>query len=244
MQRFFISDAEKVEGDCLWVEKGDNFFHMTRSLRVRIGEQLIFCDGLGTDHLCEVKEITAERALLTILQTRPSLGEPACTLRLFQCLAKGDKMEQIIKRCVEMGISEIIPVQSENCVVKLKAGDRSKLERWQKIALSAAEQCGRGKIPTVSPVLSLPQALEQMKACDVNFICYENEEGHSIADLATENAKTIAFLVGPEGGLSPNEKEKWEALNIPALSLGRRILRTENAAAFVLPILQYKLKEI
>lgn len=244
MQRFFMSEAETIEGGTLLVQKGDNFFHLTRSLRVRIGEKLIFCDGKGSDHLCEVREIAADKATLSILQTVPSTGETTCKMRLFQCLAKGDKMDQIVKRCVEMGISEIIPVQSENCVVKLKNGDSGKVERWQKIAHSAAEQSGRGIIPAVHPAVSLEKALEMMAQSDIKFICYENEEGHSIADIDTDGAGSIAFLVGPEGGLSPNEKTKWEQMKIPSVSLGRRILRTENAAAFVLPILQYKLKEI
>lgn len=242
MQRFFIED-EKVFEDKI-VSFGENFIHLTKSLRAKIGERVIFCDKNGTDYVCTVSEITRKNMVLNIINVIKNTAEPTKKITLYQCVTKGEQMDNIVRRSVEMGITEIVPVMSRRCVVRLEGSYIGKrISRWQKIALSAAAQSGRGIVPNIAYPLTFAEAIDDMTKQDTYFMCYEDEHNHKISELEI-SGNNIAFLIGPEGGFSEEEVSFTQSKNINVYSLGPRILRAENAATFTLPIILLKGNEL
>ena len=149
-------------------------------------------------------------------------------------------METLIQKAVECGVSEIVPFASEHCVVKLDAqGGKKKQERWQKIAHSAAEQSGRGIVPTVREPIPFAQAVREAAQAQVRFLCYEGERSQTMGEVLTPQAESIAFLIGPEGGFSQKEVVLAKEAGLPSVGLGKRILRTETASTFVLSALVF-----
>lgn len=235
MSRFFLTDEDRIDGNKI-ILKGENFHHLARVLRARVGEDVEVCDGKGTDYFCKAESFDKESAILSVTKSAQSSAEEGPFITLYQCIAKGDKMEQIITRCTEMGVSRFVPVLSKFCVARPE-GDK-KIARWQKIALAAAKQSGRGLVPQIAPIISINEAIEQMAEAPLSFVCYEKETKKTAAELPL--AKEISFLIGSEGGFSTEECALWESRGITSISLGKRILRTENAAAYILPVLFYK----
>ncbi|MBQ7094935.1 MAG: 16S rRNA (uracil(1498)-N(3))-methyltransferase [Clostridia bacterium] len=221
MEHFFLPEIQET-----FQVEGDTYRHLTRSRRMRVGETAVFCDGSGMDYLARMTACTKDSATFEVEARTPSLTESDLKFILFQCLPKGDKMEEVLHRCTPLGITRFVPVKSERSA---EEPGENKKKRWEKIVLSAATQCGRSILPEIAPVCSFQEAIEQMQKADAAFICYENSEG-TIPPLPKSG--TVAFLIGPEGGLAPQEAE-----SLPHCSLGRRILRTEEAAAFLMPIL-------
>ncbi len=236
MSRFFLSEQDTLTDSeiCL---RGENYHHLSRVLRARVGDAVEVCDGKGMDYFCRCSAFDKDSARLAIERSAPAVSEEGPRVTLYQCIAKGEKMEQIITRSIEMGVYRLVPVLSRFCVARPEEG-KKKWERWNKIALSAAKQSGRGILPEVAPIMSIKDAIEEMAEAECAFVCYEKEEKGTLAALPL--AESISFLIGSEGGLAPEEKELWEQKGIPAVTLGKRILRTENAAPYVLPILFYK----
>jgi len=237
MPRFFIDKKEIVDGAVTLT--GDDASHIAQSLRMVLGEHLTLCDKEGFDYEGELVLVSRERATVRILSMAPSESEPPFPIRLYQCLPKGDKLETVIQKAVECGVTEIIPVQSSRCIVKMKPEDvKKKLVRYNRIAEEAAKQSGRGIVPAVSAPLAYKEAILQMAKSERAFICYENEQGLTIsAILRDKKPLSVDFLIGPEGGLSPEEVAFAKDHGVQSLSLGKRILRTETAAPFVLAIL-------
>ncbi len=235
MSRFFLTKEDSLQSGSI-ILRGENYHHLTRVLRARVGEKTEVCDGKGQDYFCICERFDKDSAYLRVEHSAPSVSEDGPKVTLYQCIAKGDKMEQIISRNVEMGVCRIVPVLSRFCVARPE-GDK-KIERWRKVALSAAKQSGRGIVPEVTNIIPIEQAIEEIAAAELGFVCYEKEKKGSLAQLP--RAEEISFLIGSEGGLSDEECALWQQKNIPAVTLGNRILRTENAAAYVLPILTYK----
>ena len=238
MPRFFLS-RQMLENPWPTVTGGDAK-HIVCSLRMTAGELLTLCDGEGIDYQARIETVSPEAVTLSVLAKAPSDTEPPYRATLYQCLAKGDKMETVIQKAVECGVSAVVPVLSSRCVVRLTAQEGAKkVARWQKIADEAAGQCGRGRLVRVLPLLSYRTALEAMAQDELSFLCYENEKTRSVKDLlcAHNTPATVSFLVGPEGGLSPAESEAAGEKGVPSVSLGRRILRTETVSGFVLALL-------
>lgn len=238
MPRFFLS-RQMLEEELPTIT-GSDARHIACSLRMTAGEILTLCDGEGTDYQARLETVSPEGVTLSVLAKAPSGAEPPYRATLYQCLAKRDKMETVIQKAVECGVFAVAPVLSSRCVVRLTEQEGAKkVERWQKIANEAAGQCGRGRLVRVLPLLSYRMALEAMAQDELSFLCYENEETKSIKDLfgTHKTPATVSFLVGPEGGLSPAEREAAGEKGIPSVSLGRRILRTETVSGFVLALL-------
>jgi 16S rRNA (uracil1498-N3)-methyltransferase len=160
---------------------------------------------------------------------------------LFQALAKGEKMDYIVQKSTELGVCEIVPFESERCIAKSdKKGDVSKTERRRKIALDAAGQCGRGRIPEVSATVSFKEALDRLSKTELAFMCYEGENTLALKALLPNEIPTeIGFMIGPEGGFSKQEVESAIERGIKLAGLGKRILRTETASAYVLSSLSF-----
>lgn len=205
--------------------------HISRSLRMRTGDELTVCDGKGTDYLCVITEILFDRICLEIKEEIPSVSEPDVKVTLCTCLLKGDKFERVIKHSVELGVNEIIPVISTNCVSR--PDERSlnnKIERWQKIAFEAAGQSGRSIVPKVDRAMTLKLLSEQFLNFDLVLFFYESGGGSLGEALwAKADAKKIAVITGPEGGFTPEEHEMLCRAGADVISLGKRILRAETA---------------
>lgn len=237
MPRFFLN-KENLTSDVVTIV-GEDASHIALSLRMAVGDALTLCDNEGFDYHAEIVSVSRDAVTLSVKEKAPSESEPPYRVRLYQCLPKGEKFETVIQKAVECGVSEIIPVQSSRCIAVLKdSAAEKKLTRFNRIAEEACKQSGRGRLVKVLAPVSYREAMAQMASCDTAFLCYENEDGLTLSGfLPSDTPREIAFLVGPEGGLSPDEVALAKESGIVSVSLGKRILRTETAAPFVLAIL-------
>ena len=244
MQHFFVTPSQ-VEGERIYIE-GSDVNHMKNVLRMRPGEAVAISDGDNLKYRCVVEGYEEGRAVLAIQQRMPVDTELPCRITLFQGLPKQDKMELIVQKAVELGASQVVPVATRRSVVKLDEKKAAKkLQRWQQIAESAAKQAGRGYIPQVSSVLSYQEALEKAGELDVLLIPYELAEGMEearkvVASIA--QGQSVGIFIGPEGGFEKEEGDAAIHQGAKAITLGRRILRTETAGLAILSILMFRLE--
>ncbi len=225
MPRFFV---ENIEGEMLTIT-GDDARHIGRSLRMRPGEELTLCDTCGTDCLCVVDTVSESAVTVRVVERRPSDTEPTVAVTLYQGYPKGDKLETIIEKAVELGVSRIVPVLTERSVAR--PDDKSaarKLERWQRRALEAAKQCGRGRIPQVEPMIAFSALPECMKTHDTALFCYELG-GKPFARVLAQTERDVGIFIGPEGGIAHGEAQALIEAGAVPVTLGKRILRTETA---------------
>lgn len=237
MPKFFSKD---ISGDIITLDSDDSK-HIKTVLRADIGERFTVCDGEGFDYLCEVSSLDGS-VKARIIEKIPCESEPKVKVTLFQGLPKGDKMETIIQKCVEIGICEIVPVSCERSIVKIDKKEDKKIARWQKISLSAAKQSGRGVVPLVSASMSFKEAVKRAAETDLAIIPYENEKEVGIRQAIDGfDGKTISVFIGPEGGFSDGEIKFALENGVKSVTLGRRILRTETAGPVATAILMYEL---
>ncbi len=245
MHHFFVEPSQ-IGADAIEIT-GNDVNHIKNVLRMKTGERLSVYDGAYHEYLCSIREIGTDSIRLDILEKTDQTGELASGLYLFQGLPKGDKMDLIIQKAVELGVYEIIPVVTNRCVVKLDEKKKAaKQKRWQAIAESAAKQSGRGIIPRVTPVMTLPEGFAYADALDKNLIPYELEKGMEKTRQELSGLKSgmsVGIFIGPEGGFDRREVEEAEAHGIVPVSLGRRILRTETAGLCMLSVLMFWLEE-
>lgn len=246
MPKFFV-EPSKISDDIITVDTED-VNHITRVLRMKPGDKVTVCDSAGYDYTAEIFEINKSSVLCKIINKIRSDTEPRLNVILFQGIPKGSKMEYIIQKTTELGISKIIPVCMHRCVSKIenkKDGDK-KRDRWQKIAESAAKQSGRGIIPEIGTPVSFGEAVDALLECELAFAPFECEEENSIKNVikGIQGNKTVGFIIGPEGGFAPEEIEKLTKKGIPAVTLGKRILRTETAGEAVVAMLMYEANEL
>ena len=241
MPKYFVTpDAVK---DSEIEITGEDAKHIGTVLRAKIGEKITVCDGYNNDYECVITEIEKQKVIAKIESKEECKAEAQTKITLFQALPKADKMELIIQKCTEIGVCEYVPVSTERAVVKIdKSKSAKKVERWQKIAESAAKQSGRGIIPDVKDVMSFDEAIKMAKILDGAIIPYELEEERGIKEFAKGfEGKSIGIFIGPEGGFSKNEIEKAVSEGIMSVTLGRRILRTETAGIVASAVLLYEL---
>ena len=231
MFNFFAKENSRRENNYI-IENGD-CNHIKNVLRMRVGDRLLVSDN-GMSHLCEISLIESDFIVAKILEENYNDASLPINIYLFQGLPKADKMEFIIQKSVELGVSGIIPVEMEHCVVKLDEKKRkSKLDRWNLISESAAKQSKRNFVPKVYPPVSFKTVMENAHKLDLFLVPYEAKNGMKdtkSALLKLKNGMNVGILIGSEGGFS--EKEITDALNknLEVISLGKRILRTETAA--------------
>ena len=242
MPKFFVP-KENIEGSSIKI-CGEDVSHIKRVLRMREGDTLEMCDSSGYDYLAKICEIGEQGIFLEILEKSKCETEPPIKVTLFQGIPKAGKMDYIIQKTTELGISEITPCTLSRCVVKLD-GDK-KIKRWQKISEEAAKQSGRGIIPKINEPVSLKEAIEELKKFDLAFVPYECEEENHLRDilLSKEEVKTVGFMIGPEGGFEKHEIDLLIENGITPISLGRRILRTETAGEAVLSMVMYEIGDV
>lgn len=238
MARFFVT-PDALQGDFL-VLTGENATH-AKVLRLKCGEQVIVCDGMGNECQCTVSDVNASQISLVVVDRKNSTTEPAVKASVYMAFSKGDKFEHVIQKATELGAHEIIAFPSARCVSKPDEKSlKKKLERWQKIAASAAEQSGRGAVPEVIVLSSFAQALERAASADMSILFYENERATTLRMALSEKAyKSISILTGPEGGLEPSEVTQAVDAGLRVCTLGRRILRCETAPLCALSAIMY-----
>lgn len=233
MPKFFVNNNQKIENN-IYI-KGEDFNHIKNVLRMKMNDEIKICIiDLKETYLCTVSEFLVDSVRCSILDKIESYVEPKTFISIFQGLPKSDKMELIIEKCTEIGGSEFTPVRMDRCVVKLDDKDaEKKVARWQKIAESAAKQSGRDMIPKVNNIISYKEIFSKLDRYDLVIIAYELEKELLLKDILNtlnrEKNNKIAFIIGPEGGISEEEIEIAKNSNISVVTLGNRILRTETA---------------
>ena len=235
MVRFFMT-PEELAGEWLTLS-GENAQH-AKVLRLKTGEQVLVCDGEGKECLCQITDSSLD---LQILERRESTTEAAVQVSVYMAFPKADKLEHVIQKATELGAYEIVAFPSGRCVSRPDEKSlKKKLERWQKIASSAAEQSGRGRIPQVRVLGSYQAALEEASKADKALMFYENEHAVTLR-MALESGtwKTVSLLTGPEGGLEEKEVEQARTAGLEVCTLGSRILRCETAPLCALSAVMY-----
>ena len=234
MPRFFTDD---IQGD-VGIISGADAVHIGRSLRMRLGDELILCND-GIEYISKIRTISDAQVVCDIEESRKTLAEPDCEVILFQAVPKLDKLEFIVQKATELGASKIVPVLTKRCVSRPdEKSFEKKRERLSKIALEAAKQSGRGIIPQVSRIISFDEAISQMKQLDISVICYE-KGGKSLSQVELKGQKSIGIFIGSEGGFDEDEAVKCKDNGIIPIGLGARILRCETAPIAALSIIMH-----
>lgn len=246
MPKFFVTE-DKIKDNKIIIDTED-VSHITRVLRLGVGDSVTVCDSCGTDYEAVIASTEQKCIICDIKDKRKSESEPNIKVTLFQGLPKASKMEYIIQKTTELGISEIVPVKLARCVVKIdsKKDEQKKLDRWQKISEAAAKQSGRGIVPQISPVMSLDEVIEKSKEFDLFFVPYECEDRKTLKEilLSKPDVNKVGFIIGPEGGFDIAETAKLHDNGIETVTLGKRILRTETAGEAVLAMTMYEIGDI
>ena len=243
MYQFFVDDAQVHEHEI--VIEGSDVNHIRNVLRMKIDERIRISNMSGKAYFCHITLITEDMVVAEIDSEDDNGTELGNRITLFQGLPKGDKMELIIQKAVELGVYKIVPVSMKNCVVKLDEKKAAKkVERWQAIAESAAKQSKRTIIPLIDKPVPYKLALEKAGKLDVTLVPYENERGMDATRQIMGQIKkgqSIGIVIGPEGGFAPEEIKLADDNDMHRISLGSRILRTETAGLATLAMLVFNL---
>ena len=244
MYHFFVSE-EQINGENAYIE-GSDVNHIANVLRMKPGEELLISVKEDWDYLCKIVDIETDRVNLKVLESMEQRELPV-NITLLQGIPKSDKLEMIIQKAVELGVSEIIPVKTKRVVVKIdeKKVD-TKVNRWNAIAESAAKQSKRSIIPKVYEPMSIDNALEIVKDFGVKLIPYENADGIDKTRKILDNmdkTKNIAVFIGPEGGFEESEGERIKNSGFEVITLGKRILRTETAGLALFSNIMIRLED-
>ena len=242
MPRFFV-DVNDINKENMTARlTGDDARHIARSLRMAVGDALTVCDGCATEFDARLTKIRDEECELELLCERRSTTEPTVEITLFMAYPKGDKLEVVVQKAVELGCLHIVPFISERCIKRPTDEKKDKqTARLVKIAHEAAKQCGRGRLPSVSSPLSFSEMLDKIPLYDLTLFCYEGEGTEPIKAVLEQNknAKEIAVIVGAEGGFAELEAEKITERGAKPTGLGKRILRCETAPTACLSMIMY-----
>ena len=217
---------------------GEDAQHIRKSLRMKEGEELTLVSPDGNEHACAIENL-GEGVEVKELSSKPCEQEPSVKVTLYQGLTKGDKMDFIVQKAVELGVAEIVPTLTDRCISR--PDDKSikkKCERWQKIALGAAQQSRRGIVPQVKPLITLKEAAQKAQADEVSIVFYEGG-GKTISSLLKDNPKTVSIFIGSEGGFEESEIEFLLGAGTVNATLGKRILRAETAPLAALSAIMF-----
>ena len=238
MRRFF---CDNITADIATIT-GDDAHHISRVLRMKTGDALSLCDGAGNEFDALITSVSPEAVVCTLGEPHSGEAESPVKVTLFQCLPKTGKMELIVQKCTELGVSAIIPVSSARCVVVPGKDYDKKRERYNRVALEAAKQSRRAMVPQVLPLIELKKI--DVQSFDLFLVAYEDEDTVSLKQaLRAANAPaSIALLIGPEGGLEEGEVAQLVKAGAVSVSLGKRILRTETAGMAMLAQTLYEVE--
>lgn len=240
MVRFFVEQSQLAQ-DIIALE-GDNLQH-ARVLRLKVGEEVLLCDGSGSEARCTVENV--DSMMLRVNTVSPCGSEAKVQVRVLVSYPKADKFEHIIQKSTELGACEICAFPSARCVSRPdEKSIEKKLMRWQKIAYSASEQSGRGVVPKVTALKSYQEALTLASEADLTILLYENEHAQTLqSTLKNSSWHSVSIITGPEGGLEEKEVEQARRQGINICTLGNRILRCETAPLCALSAIMYEAGE-
>ncbi|MBC8063100.1 MAG: 16S rRNA (uracil(1498)-N(3))-methyltransferase [Clostridiaceae bacterium] len=246
MHKFFVArdsftiDSVKIQGE--------DVKHMYRVLRLDSGDKISINDCMGKEYIGEIVDINKTQVTVKLIEEIDLNNESPLQLNLYQGLPKSAKMDLIVQKATELGVKKITPIITDRVVVKSELGEFRKTDRWRRIALEACKQSKRSLIPIIETPIEFEELLSQLKGIDLIVVPYENEEGKGIKAMIKEirdiNIKTVAVIIGPEGGFEEAEIEKLKALGAHVITLGPRILRTETAGFVAVSILMYELGDM
>ena len=246
MPKFFVA-GNQINNNKIKII-GDDVNHIKNVLRQKSGDKITICDiSKEQDYLCEIDKIEEKSIDCNIIEKLENNTESNVKVTIFQGLPKADKMELVIQKSVELGVYDITPLQMKRCVVKLNEKDKAKkIQRWKKISEVAAKQCGRNIIPKINNIVNVKEVCNLCNEYDIVLIAYENEKENTLKKelknlkkLDEEEIK-VAVIIGPEGGIAPEEIKMFEENGAKIITLGNRILRTETVALNVLSNVMYE----
>ena len=240
MPRFFIPPSA-IDGEVAYIT-GDDARHIARSLRMAVGDLVDLSDGVGNDYTARLVRIRDEECAAEICERHEAERESPVKITLYMAMPKGDKLEQVTQKAVELGAAEIVPFESERCIKRPAADKIAKItNRLSRIALEAAKQCGRSRLTIVRPICRLSDVLSELGGYSLVLFCYEAERAVSIKEALerADKPESIAVIVGAEGGFSESEAEKIVGAGAVSVTLGRRILRCETAPDYALAAISY-----
>lgn len=249
MNRFFVNKDNIFEQqDKIFIDNSEDIKHITKVLRLTLGDEIEVCNMDSMDYIASISNMDKKLIECKIHQKYLSRTEAPIEVVLFQAIPKSSKMDLIIQKNVEIGVSKIIPIISQRCVVKIKdkSSEMKKIERWQKIAGEAAKQCKRGIIPQIGEMLEMKDINNAFDDFDMIIIPYEEEKSRGIRKAITgkDNINKIGIIIGPEGGFTKEEVLEVGKLGGFSVSLGPRILRTETAGLVATSVLMYELGDL
>ena len=225
---WFFTDSPGKPGDTILIT-GEDAVHITKSLRMSVGEVITLCGRDESEMLCRIEKISSEGVLVKVTTQEECTHEPDIELTLYFALTKGDKPETVIQKCIELGVTELVPVLTDRCVSRPDAkAAQKKLQRYRKIALQAAMQSRRGIVPEVRPLTELKTAAAELSVYDKAIVFYEGG-GNPLREIISGSDKKLAVFIGPEGGFEQREIDLLESSGAVRATLGSRILRAETA---------------
>lgn len=238
MQKLFVENI----GDDKIILDGESARHIAKSLRMRVGDVICVTDGRGEDYGCQIEEITKDEVVLKVCYKQACESEPSCKVTIYQGVPKSSKMEDIIQKCVELGVTSIVPTLTKRCVSRPdeKAAGK-KNQRYQKIALEAAQQSGRGIVPKIENMKTLDRAIAEDDS-EVKIVFFEGG-GEKLTDIIKKDTSSVSIFIGPEGGFEEQEVADAMKAGAKPITLGHRILRTETAGLAVLSVLMFQLED-
>ncbi|MEF9960406.1 MAG: 16S rRNA (uracil(1498)-N(3))-methyltransferase [Niameybacter sp.] len=246
MPKFFVKASNILENEIIIDDENVN--HMKNVLRLQMGDEIIINDRQGHDYKCIINAIESSKIRACISSVADSSSEPSIEVTLFQSLIKGEKMEWVIQKAVEIGVTRIVPLCTSRCVVKIENPKKmaSKVERWNKIAESAAKQSGRGMVPEVTSPMDFNEGLEFATEKGLfAVIPYEKEHEQGIRQiLKNTSSHNFGLFIGPEGGFTEEEVQEAIRRKVHSVSLGSRILRSETASLVTLTNIMYEMGEM
>lgn len=240
MPTFFV-ERKNISGDTA-VLSGTEAGHMLRTLRLRAGDSFFSFDEEGNRYRMRILEATSRSLRAEVLESSPPEPPPEVAVTLMIGLPKADKMDFILEKATELGCSRLVPFRSSRTIPRLDAQDaQRRLLRWERVAFAAAKQCGSGRVPEISPLLSYADALRTGASSEGKVIFYEGEGRFGLKKVlgGLDRVKSVALLVGPEGGFSEDEVREAEKAGFLRAGLGTRILRVETAALAALGMTMY-----
>ena len=247
MPKFFVTSSQ-IEDKKIKIINED-VKHIKNVLRKQLGEKIEICNkNTEKNYIAEIEKLEQEQIICKIIEEIEAQAESNVYLHIFQGIPKAEKMDLIIQKGVELGVSEFTPVEMKRCVVKLDdKNSLKKITRWQKISEVASKQSGRDTIPQVNNPISIEEMCKKINEYDVFFIAYEKEEKNYIKkelkNIEEKDSIKIGILIGPEGGIEKEEVLRLEQAGGKVISLGKRILRTETVALQVASIIMYELEK-
>jgi len=245
VNRFFIA-ASSIEGDRVWLspEQSHQVCHV---LRLKPGDTIVVLDDSGTEYDVTLTTVSRTETVGQVTSKRRAPGEPAAEVTLFQSLLVREKLEWVLQKGTEVGVTQFVLVLTERSLVRTKTIEQNKLDRWRRILTEAAEQSHRGRIPQLEPILPFDQALLRLRDFDRYLIAAPSEGAMTLRDILrgiTRSPASVAVMIGPEGGFTEEEVARARDKGAVPISLGPRILRTETAAIVACALVLYELGEM